>query len=249
MKRVEFRYMLVLIAVAAMVTALAGCPKAKAPDEIIPEDQMPEDMANMLEDTPADSGETVAIPDSVSILGEAMKSFDMPSSFEMTVTGGGDDGPYSMVMKMDGTEMLAMRMEMDGDVMLLDTAEKVMYVYDADKNTAMKMPMEDEDEADSPNLYRFYADDLKVSGSETIDGVDCWVVEGMESDDAPNKAWVGKADGLLRQAQDGDDLLTFTYTRINEVPDSEFELPADVKIQDLGAMMDALGEGADEGTE
>jgi len=248
MKRVEFKYVLVLIAVAAMVTVLAGCPKAPAPDDTILESSLPEGAANMPEDTPADGGETVAIPDSVTTLGEAMKSFDMPSSFEMTVTGGGEDGPNSMVMKMDETELLAMRMEMDGDVMLLDMAEKVMYMYDTEENAAMKMPVEDEDEADSPNVYRFYADDLKVSGSETIDGVDCWVVEGMESDDAPDKAWIGKADGLMRQAQDGDDLLTFTYTRINEVPDSEFELPADAKIEDLGAMMEGL-EGMGETTE
>jgi len=251
MKRVELKHVLMLVVVAALVITIAGCPKAKAPDEIIPEDQMPEGVANMPEDTPADSGATVAIPDSVSTLGEAMPAFDMPTSFEMTVQAGDEDAE-TLMMKMDGTEAVAFKAVTDEGTVIIDMADRAMYMYDPEKNEALKMPMGDEDE-DMPNPYDFYSDDLKVSGSETIDGVDCWVVEGTENEDAPGKAWIGKADGLMRQAQDGDDLIKFTYTRINEIPDSEFELPADVTIQDMAAMMEGRGEApeapAGEGTE
>ena len=243
MKRVEFKYVLVLIAIAAMVTVFSGCPQAKAPDsEIIPEDQLPEGEANLDEGAPADDGgATVAIPDSVETFGEAMKAFNMPTSFEMAIESSDEDTPGSMIMKMDGAEMLAMRMEMDGDVMLFNMSDKVMYMYDVEENKAMKMPV-GEDDGDTPNLYGFYQDDLKVSGSETVDGVDCWVIDGIDDANAPGKVWVGKADGLMRQAQDDDEMIKFTYSRINEVPDSEFDLPEGVEVEDLGAMMESLGE-------
>ncbi len=241
MKRVEFKHVLMLVVVAAMVITIAGCPKAPAPDEIIPEDQLPEGAANMPEDTPADSGPTVAVPDSVSTLGEAMPAFDMPSSFEMTVQAGEEDAE-TLMMKMDGSDPVAFKAITDEGVVLISMADKAMYMYDPEKNEGMKMPMGDEESADMPNPYDFYAEDLKVSGSETIDGVDCWVIEGMEDENAPGKAWVGKADGLMRQAEDGDDLIKFTYTRINEIPDSEFELPEGIDMQDMAEMMEGLGE-------
>lgn len=247
MKRVESKRVLMLVAVAALVTVIAGCPQAKAPDEIIPEDQLPAGAANMPAETPADSGAAVAIPDSVSTLGEAMPAFDMPSSFEMTVQAGDEDAE-TLMMKMDGAKAVAFKAVTDEGVVIIDMVAKAMYMYDPDKNEGMKMPMS-EDDADMPNPYDFYKDDLKVSGSETIDGVDCWIVEGMDDENAPNKAWVGKADGLMRQAQDGEDLIKFTYSRINDIPDSEFELPEGIKLQDMGAMMEEMSgaEGAPAG--
>ncbi len=245
MKRVEFKHVLMLVAVAAMVITIAGCPKAPAPDETIPENMLPEGAANTPVDTTADSGPTVAVPDSVSTLGEAMPAFDMPSSFEMTVDAG-DGETETLMMKMNGSEAVAFKAVTDEGVVLISMADKAMYMYDPEKNEGMKMPMDDGEDADMPNPYDFYSEDLKVSGSETIDGVDCWVVEGMEDEEAPGKAWIGKADGLMRQAEDGDDLIKFTYTRINEIPDSEFELPEGIDMQDMGAMMEGMGEMPDD---
>ncbi len=177
------------------------------------------------------------IPETVATLGEAMAFFDMPTSFEMSIRAGDADGG-KLMLKMDGSQTVAFKTAADEGVVLISVADQAMYMYDPASNEGMKMPLTE----DAPNPYEFYSDDLKVAGSEVVDGVDCWVLEDIGRDNAPDAAWIGKADGLIRQAMAGGDLLKFIYARINAIPDSEFELPEGLNLQDMAAMMKAMAE-------
>lgn len=244
MKHLHPMHLLVVAALVALV-ALAGCPQQPT-EEPGPAEPMVDDPGAV---TPDESGEPAAVdvPASAETLADAMAAFQMPTSFEMTMTEGGDeDTPQSMLMKMDGTTPVAMKAESDEGIMLIDWAGGAMYMYDPEDNTALKMAMDEDQASDLPIRFDFSeAKDAKVIGSETIDGVDCWIVEAMDEDEV-GKTWIGKADGLVRQVEEEDgEMIRVSYSRINEVPDSEFELPEDAKIEDMDAMFEGTGDMPD----
>jgi hypothetical protein len=175
----------------------------------------------------------VVIPEAVTTLGEAMRVFRMPSSFEMTVQEG-DSKPKIILMKMDGINASAYRAESDEGIVIVDLADNATYVYKPDDNWALKTLMTDDDVEGMPSPYDLYEDDFKITGSEAIDGVDCWVIEGPNIDDRSGPdwiGWIGKTDGLMRQSQDGGNIIRIVYDRIDGIPDSEFTLPAGMTVR------------------
>ncbi len=231
MKHMRFTHLIVLLAAAMLLVFIAGCPKAPDSGETVTPDTMPPDVGGE-PGADADAVDApVAIPESAATLGEAMAAFQMPSSFEMTMLIG-DEDTQSMVMKMDGADAVAFRAESDEGIMIVNVAEKAMYMYNPEDNSALKMPLGD-DNADMPNPYDLYEDDLKITGSETIDGVDCWVIDSPGGEGTSGTAWIDKANGLMRQAIEGDTVISITYDRVDEVPDSEFELPEGATVQEF----------------
>ena len=109
------------------------------------------------------------------------------------------------------------------------------------------VPVGEEEAADAPMPYEDYDEEAKVTGSEEINGVDCWVVEtaemGAEGETAT--VWIGKKDGLMRQVEHGEDVTTFTISDVNAVDASVFEVPDDVTIEEMPTEMGgAVPQGA-----
>lgn len=162
---------------------------------------------------------------------------------------------YVMTMEADGKKMthtmkmengMPMKMKMDmggGSLMIMDMVAKTVYMYDSKTNTAMKMPQGEKSgqSADSgmPKMPTAAEMEARMGkpGSETVDGVECWVFTTKGADGVSSQSWIDKEWGLPRQAKDGDKVTKFNVSEINSVPDSAFELPAGAKIQDMGAMM------------
>lgn len=71
---------------------------------------------------------------------------------------------------------------------------------------------------------------LKIVGSETVSGVDCYVVHGIQYDVDNYELWIGKQDHLIRKGVDAQlDGNTVTFERMDiivnqSIPDSEFTL-------------------------
>lgn len=213
----------VLLLAAALIAAAAGCPRQE-PDQTAMPDVPPTDQAP--------GPEAIApVPESATTLSDAIAAFRRPASFEMTITEPDGQTSQTMAVKLDGTNPVAFKSETPEAIFLVSVPDKAMYRYDPKDNTALKMPLTEQGLGDYPNPYEFENPEAKMTGTETIGSVDCWVVEVTEG--GGGKVWVGKADGLPRQMQQGEEITKLAYSRINEIPDSEFALPEGATVQEV----------------
>lgn len=239
------------LAIVALLVmgVLGGCGEKPQTTDVV-EVPMPDDVPGV---SPEDAG-AADIPESAETMAEVLGTFQIPSSFVMTVTttsGEGEETSQSgtMTVKMDGPRMATMRMEEVGEegseVMIMDFAGKVMTSYNTATNEGFQFPISDEEAADAPDPTEGYNPEFKILGSETIDGVDCWIVE-VTGDQGEGKMWIGKRDGLMRKAEAPEGTQTMAYSDINEVPDSAFEVPAGVELTDMSSLqMPDMPEGGD----
>lgn len=110
-----------------------------------------------------------------------------------------------------------------------------MYTWDASSGRAMKMELTDEESA-GEEPYGQVDPDARITGSETIDGVDCWVVETTSDEGVTTKTWFAKENGLVRRTESSEVLANYQYEQVGSMPDSEFELPEGMTVQEMPAM-------------
>lgn len=240
---------LACVAAMLLLVLLAGCgEQAGETDGELP--TVTDDMDAVdqpVPDTGADAG-AADIPESAETLADVVDSFTMPSSFRMTVAEG--DNTQTMAMKMDGPKAAKMRVENEGpeatEVFIMDFENGEMISYNTGTSEGFRIPISEEEAADAPKPWDEYDETAKVTGSEEINGVDCWVVE-MSPEGAEDVAtvWIGKRDGLMRQVQDGEQVTTFSITEINEVPESTFEVPDEIEISEMPVPDMPEGEGGE----
>ncbi len=174
---------------------------------------------------------------------ETLKKRAKLTSYELTVEMDGQQ--MKQIMKMENGEMVRVKTIMgdEGTWMIVLLDKKVQYIYDEKQKTAMKMPVETEDADNLANMGPDVPDfgdvpaDARNMKSDTVDGVECWMIEAPNVGQGSMAVWVDKEYGLMRQMKAGDNIVKHNYTRINAVPDSEFELPPGTKIQDMSDMM------------
>ncbi len=239
------RYQLVLgcvtVATLLVMGLMGGCGEKPQETDMI-EPPMPAGQ-------PPDGGPPAAdIPADAETLSDVLGSFQMPTSFVMTIVESSgeaaEESGARIAMKMDGEQAAKMRMEEEGgaEVLIMDLGASVMYSYNTSSNEGFKMPLGEEEAQGAPAPWEDYDPEAKVVGSEEMDGVDCWVVE-VTGDDGPGKMWIGKRDGLMRKAEGPDGSAVFTYTDIDAVADSEFDVPEGIEMTDwseLGEMMEGV---------
>jgi len=240
---------LAVVALMLMGT-LAGCGEKPQTSDIV-EVPTPETAPGVTPDEGGAGAPAADIPESAETLADVLGTFQIPSSFVMTVTTEGEEEAQrsgTMTVKMAGPQMARMRMEEEGDegseVMIMDFENKVMTSYNTTTNEGFQFPISDEEAADAPDPTEGYNPEFRVLGSETIDGVDCWIVE-VTGEQGEGKMWIGKADGLMRKAEEAGGTQTMSYTDINEVPDSAFEVPAGVTLTDMSDIQMPESEGGE----
>ncbi|HEY3398911.1 MAG TPA: DUF4412 domain-containing protein [Armatimonadota bacterium] len=233
-----FRCVLLVVVLAALVFVV-GCPKKQAAEP-------GGGAASALPAPPAGPPPAVASSsDPFADIAGKMKSL---KSFEMTITSSkGGPSPKQEVQLADG-KLVAARIDAGGKagLMIINFDKNEMYMYNPATKAAMKMPMGKNNPADAMDKYGpkqladLQAKHPKVS-SETVDGADCWVLETTGAKGETSKLWVDKKLGLTRQVVTGADTTKMTYSRVNEIPNSDFELPKDAKVQSLPAMPNMPG--------
>lgn len=180
-----------------------------------------------------------------STLAEAVKAREGLQSYEMTITLP-DGEKVTQLAKLEGGEMVRMKIEQEDGWVLVDKTEGVIYAYSSEMEAVMKLPIEggEGEGTEMPTIdVDSFDTNAAIVGSETLDGVDCWVVDTTAKEQEEEaKVWVSKADGLLRQVQHDDEVMKVEYAKMNAVPDSEFELPKGLEIMDMSEMLEGLGE-------
>ncbi len=229
---------LAMVAVLLM-GILGGCGEKPQTSEVV-DIPTPEAAPGVAPEGAGTDAPAAEIPESAETLADVLGTFQFPTSFVMTVTtaGGDEAAPRSgtMTVMMDGQQMAKMRMEEQGEqgseVMIMDFENQIMTSYNTKSNEGFQFPISDEEAADAPDPTEGYDPTYRILGSETIDGVDCWKVE-VTGDQGEGTMWIGKADGLMRKVEAPEGTQTMSYTDINSVSDSVFEVPGDVKLTDM----------------
>jgi len=231
MNGTELRTLLCALAVVLAVTLFAGCTR-----------QQPAQPPVGPTPGPAAKAPAPAKPEGMTgkNLAEALAAVNRPQSFEETITQ--PDGKTQTMLVKDDYNLV--RMTTDNGFMQMDTSKGLMYMYDQAQNTATKMKMTgketDATHAQAKNPMEGVDQKVPIVGEEELDGVKCWTAETTTAGAAgaqKGKMWVLSDSGLLRRMDIGGKVTDFKYSRINELTDADFGLPAGCKIQDMSAMM------------
>jgi hypothetical protein len=241
----HYRIILGCIAAIALlaVAFTGGCakqPQETAPPDLTPpQGTTPEEAAPNTTEEPS-SDTTGAEPSGAAAQTMADLIKKWPSSFAMTATAKnketGRTDSATFAFKMQDHKPAKMKMTLPQGGMLVDYTDKVTYTWDNQSNTAMKMPMVESDQG-SENPYENVDPNMKITGSETIDGVDCWVIEQPTGDGGTSTIWVAKDTGLTQQTETGNMVINYKYDQIGSVPGSEFEVPSGMEIKELSQAM------------
>jgi hypothetical protein len=129
----------------------------------------------------------------------------------------------------------------ENGMVLVQYDKKIEYIVDAKTNTAMEMPatspLQGGATSGGQSSMSSMSDAAKMKNmkatDDTLDGVDCWKVTRTDSDVV---FWSEKRNGLAVQIERGAQITKLKYEQLNSVPDSEFELPARVKVQQMPKM-------------
>jgi len=229
----------IALSAALAVGLLAGCPGQPEPEVtagVGPEE--PAD-AGVTPEGSAPSTEAAPSTGQVSKLGDVLAR--MPQSFAATVTMTSADGQsqsMSIAMQMRDGQPLRMKSAAaeEQGVLVVDYEAKKMYSWDSAKGEGVVLPLSDV-EANAPeNPYADVDPEREITGSEVIDGVECWIAEMTNDQGQTVTTWYAKADGLVRKVTIDGTTITYAYSQIGEVPDSEFAVPEGISLTDMSDM-------------
>ena len=228
-------YILGSLAVVLVIVAIAGgCSKAPlsevgetatppaAPDTAAAEATAPEPPA-----TVASANNWIGKP-----LGDFLDSIASPTSYEMKTVGAGQtrEGPGSTLPQLEDGRAKKFKIYGLDNWAIIDLEGKVRYDYWGEGNTITKTPLPDAELVIDPNVS---ADkEATILREEVVEGHDCWVTKPACIDPGYEVCWVDKKQGLVHQVKRGHAVTKYNYYRINEVPDSEFELPEGMEIEE-----------------
>ncbi len=224
-----------------LIGVMAGCGEKPDTGEVsIP---TPETAPGTVPDEGSAQAPAADIPESAETMADVLETFQIPSSFVMTVTtqaeGEEPEQSGTMTVMMDGPQMAKMRMEEEGEegseVMIMDFEGNVMISYNTATKEGFQFPLNEDEAENVPDVTEGYNPDYRILGSETVDGVDCWIVE-VTGEEGEGKMWIGKADGLMRKAEAPEGTQIMSYTDINEVSESVFDVPEDIELADMSDM-------------
>jgi len=188
------------------------------------------------------------------------------TSYRGTVNTPTQPKPMTMLVLLKNGKMSKMKSDTPGGFILLDSEKNSMYIGDTAKHTAMLMPT---DKAGAGRLSDMDFNSMLAAGltdkavskkTETVDGVKCWVFEPEEgANGLVEHLYVDDQYGLVRKAtglvnsppdpsgKDNSEVkkeeVTFSYDRINQVKESEFALPADMKVVSMEDAMKEMMKG------
>ena len=230
----------VVLLAAAVALCLTGCGKKGADTTEVTPPAGPS-VSQPTADQPA--AEAPAQEAGASGVGQKLSallgSVKMPTSYEMKTVVPTDSGTQTItqIMKASAGKTLKMKQVHEAGWTIMDMEARVIYMHNPQmgKDVVLKMPLQAEKPQGAQPPTDYVQSDVNVTGSESVDGVACWVYT-ITTANKTSKVWLGKQDGLPRQVETDQQTRKFEYSRINQIPDSEFELPPGMKVQAMPTM-------------
>ena len=167
----------VLLLVA--VTALVGC--AKKPADSGPVAVQPPEPGDLPDAaTPADTATkpkpVKAAPKDPKSMADIIDSVTLPDSYKATMTMKDGSTVVQLVVTRDNKPR-KMVTEARGMKTYMDMEEGAMYILPEGQKIATKMLMSEDTQSNITGNIDAFRDTTEVTGSETVNGVDCWVIE------------------------------------------------------------------------
>lgn len=225
---------LAMLALVSMVM-LTGCPSPEEPEMIVDDPDY-----DFVEDDIVGEPETVA-----DLMRAWPSSFVMEVDFEDKETGEKESATMTMLMGDDGPAKIKMEVPDEAGAFILDHQNMMMYSWDEASGQGMKMSLadieEDTDMEGPANPYGEVDPGTAIIGSETIDGVDCWVVEYVSTEDETATIYYAKENGLVQRIETDTMIANYTYSDIGTVSEDAFEVPDNIELMDLSDLGDLGG--------
>ncbi len=134
---------------------------------------------------------------------------------------------------------IRMEGEVEGQetVVIMDTEERVVLVYLPVENMAMEVSLGEVEEIQESSM-KDQAMELPernpvVIGRETVNGMDCIVVEYTTEGETTGKMWVWREHGLPVRFEVGDTVTEARNIDFGEIPNERFELPEGVEATEV----------------
>ena len=169
------------------------------------------------------------------------------ASYDQTVTQGRRVTNSTVSMK---DTMFRLDATVNGQASVIIHNDSGTYTYMPSENMAMKLPSRDPSQGpvEHADNYAQYLRERKAEriGAETIDGHPCDIYRFVEpSTETPVTAWVWTAKQFpIRLEYDdkkGKMLVEIRNLQVGKaIPDSTFQLPANVQVMDMGNMMSGM---------
>ena len=125
--------------------------------------------------------------------------------------------------------------EGEATVMLMDLDAQTMYMYMPSQGMAFKLTFE-EPESAVEEAQSILGYNPVIIGTETLDGKVCLVVE-YTVEGSTAKMWIWKDQGFPIRAEitttEGTIIMEYANIEFVDIPDSMFELPEGVQIQEI----------------
>ncbi len=222
---------LVMLALTALllvaVTSLLGCGKK-------PADTAP--VALQTPDAPADApseSEPKATPKDPKSMADIIDAVTLPESYKSTMTMQDGNTVVQLVVTKDNRPHKMMT-EAQGMKTYMDMEEGAMYILPDGQDTATKMVLGEETRTNIMGNIDVFRDTTEITGSETVNGVDCWVIEIKEGGPGGGgKTWLAKETGLTQRMTSAGENIEVTYERLNEIDAAEVTLPDGIAIEEM----------------
>lgn len=125
---------------------------------------------------------------------------------------------------------------------LMITKGKELFIINPQEKTGFKMTTELDSDANPSGEIKpeenMDKDSLQVIGKEDVDGEPCYIVmtKNLE-DDSDMKLWLHQKYGIMMkmesQTSEGTLLMEVKNLKVGNIPDSDFEIPADIEIMEM----------------
>jgi hypothetical protein len=184
--------------------------------------------------------------------GEAWWEPEIAKSFERKIIepGANADAAPVTIAKTKGNKVL-LRLVNGDSWTIIDPTKNFICKYDPGLKVAVVGPLDGSDGYGAVNVPTVevtcavnFPGDAKILRQEVVDDVPCYYAEVVPAGKVkPVKVWLDVEYGLLRKQEDERGVTRWLYSRLNEVNESEFAVPQDVKVLTRAQLKQATGGG------
>ena len=125
-------------------------------------------------------------------------------------------------------------------IILVDTDKQTIYSYVPSQNAATKLNYAQAPKSVTDTVKTIIADNPTIIGTETVDGKACLVIQYADATMGTVKEWLWIDRGFpvkIESTSPSTGTITVLNTNFDfsDIPDNTFDLPAGVKVNDLGS--------------